>query len=86
MSDNMKINYGLIAYLPYPDKDRNIEILHFCGYENPIGQHEIDSLREELKNDKEFGSTSIADDLIIDYATGSVLEYYKRIIHTENEQ
>jgi hypothetical protein len=81
----MKINYGLIAYLPYQDKDGNIDILHFCGYEQKPSTYDIESLREEFKNDKEFGLTEISDDIIIQLATESILEYYKRQINTHEQ-
>ena len=81
----MKINYGIVAYLPYCDSEGNIEILHFCGYEKPIQKEWIDHLREELLTDEEFGLTKIAKDLIIEEARPDIVLYYKRQIESQIE-
>lgn len=47
----MKIGHGLIAV----DDDNNV--LHFCGYESEPTERDVQSLREELLSDKEFGLT-----------------------------
>jgi hypothetical protein len=50
----MKIRHGIIAVELTDDPDE-INIRHFCGYEEPPTQNDFDSLVEELNTDPEFG-------------------------------
>lgn len=51
------IKYGLIVIDSEEEGDKNI--LHFCGYENPVTKEDADALRHELMTDEEFGLTEI---------------------------
>lgn len=75
----MKINYGIIVINPEEVVDEEIEILHFCGYENEPKQIDYESLRKELKEDKEFGLTEIADKLELLPAPQEIVEYYEKM-------
>lgn len=54
----MNITHALIAVKM---EGNSPSILHFCGYESQPNQACIDSLREELATDPEFGLVGIAD-------------------------
>jgi hypothetical protein len=77
------IKYGLIAIDP-EEKGEEKTILHFCGYWEIPKQSDVDSLREEFKNDSEFGLQEIADRLDIVLADENIMETYRNMIK-ENE-
>lgn len=72
-----QIKYGLVVTDPTSNDN---EILHFCGYWERPAQKDVDSLREELKNDPEFGLQDIAGIVDISLASKDVLEMYQKII------
>ena len=83
----MKINYGLIAYNPrLLTKEGKIQILHFCGYEDPIQKQDIEQLKNELATDEEFGLTEWADDLIIEEATPDIVSHYREAAKNHEQQ
>lgn len=66
------IKYGLIVVDPTQKDD----ILHFVGYWDKPTKQDIDSLREELMKDEEFGLTEIANRLDILYCPEHLLKKY----------
>jgi hypothetical protein len=77
---NLKINYGLIClHADFMDEGGNAEVLHFCGFQNKPTDSDIEFLREELREDKDFGLSDIVDELIIVDAPEEVLSYYKEL-------
>ena len=78
-----QMNFGLIVVDPREEGDKSI--LHFCGYENKPDERDIDSLRQELKEDPEFGLQEIWDKVEILEAPEDVVEEYRRIIETGDE-
>ncbi len=67
MNENLNpkdIKYGLIVIDPTED-DEYKNILHFVGYWDEPSKEDVDSLREELMSDEEFGLTEIAHRLEI---------------------
>jgi len=75
-----QIQYGLVVTDPTANDN---EILHFCGYWERPTQKDVDSLREELKSDPEFGLQDIADKVDIVLASKDILEMYKKIISSQ---
>jgi hypothetical protein len=75
-----QIQYGLVVTDPTANDN---EILHFCGYWERPTQKDADSLREELKNDPEFGLQDIADKVDIVLASKDILEMYQKIISSQ---
>jgi len=74
----MNINYGLIAYNPkQANKNGEVEILHFCGYEKPIQKQDIEEFKHELATDEEFGLTELVDELKIEEATSDIVSHYR---------
>jgi hypothetical protein len=78
----LKINYGLIIMDPSEPGD---PILHFCGYQEPITEKDIESLREELKNDSEFGLQDKWDKVVIVEAPDEVLKEYQDAFNKDSE-
>ena len=74
----LKINYGLMVIDPSEEGETKT-ILHFCGYGEPITDSMVTSLREELRDDPEFGLQDKWDTLDILEAPEEVVEEYKRI-------
>ena len=62
--DLKDIKYGLIVIDPTQEGDMR-DILHFVGYWDKPTKKDVDSLREELMVDEEFGLTEIAHRLDI---------------------
>ena len=65
----MEINYAIVAICHEAS-----EIVHFCGYEQPISENDFEVLEKELKTDPEFGLVGRTDyelreatPLLIDY-------------------
>jgi hypothetical protein len=58
------IKYGLMVIDPTQEGEM-MDILHFVGYWKKPTKTDVDSLREELINDGEFGLTEIAHRLDI---------------------
>jgi len=58
------IKFGLIAVDPTQEGDMK-DVLHFCGYWIQPTLVDVESLKEELKTDPDFGLTDIADRLDI---------------------
>lgn len=52
----------------------DVAIVHMCGYIEEPTKEEIDSLKEELRTDEEFGLTEIVDRLEIYPAPQEILE------------
>jgi hypothetical protein len=69
------IKFGLIAIDPTQEGDM-LDVLHFCGYWNQPTLVDVDSLREELKSDPDFGLTDIADRLDIIPAPDWLVQEY----------
>jgi hypothetical protein len=78
---DLKISYGLIVTNPGDWEN----ILHFCGYSEPITERDIESLREELKNDPEMGLQDKWDTVIITEAPEKILKEYQEAFNSENE-
>jgi hypothetical protein len=76
--DLKDIKYGLIAIDPQTlnKETGTVDITHFVGYWNEPTKQDAESLLEELKNDKEFGLTEIADRLQIIEAPEEIVDYY----------
>jgi hypothetical protein len=75
--------YGLIVLDP-SQEDEMVDILHFTGYWEEPGKPEVDSLRNELMTNEEFGLTEIAHKLAILRAPDYIVEEYIKI-YNENE-
>ncbi len=73
---DFEIKYGLIAVQII---DNEVDIVHFCGYEEEPGQIEIDHLREELSQDMSFGLTEMMDKIEIIVASKAVVDHYRKI-------
>jgi hypothetical protein len=73
--DPKNIKYALIAVDPLQEGEMK-DILHFCGFWEKPGQLEAEHLLNELKKDKEFGLTDIADRLIILPCPDDILQQY----------
>lgn len=74
----LTINYGLIVMDPMEEGEVKT-ILHFCGYQEPITEKDVESLRNELRDDPEFGLQDIWERLVITEAPDEVIEEYKKI-------
>ena len=76
--DLRDIKYGLIAIDPQTLNEETdmVDIAHFVGYWSEPTKQDAESLLEELKTDKEFGLTEIADRLQIVMAPEDIVEYY----------
>jgi len=72
----MEINYGLIVMDTRKDEE-SYEILHFCGCEKKPTLNEANHLREELKNDPEFGLQEIWDVVDILPAPDYIVKQYR---------
>jgi hypothetical protein len=85
MNNELKtITHGLIAIDPENEKDGMVNIEHFVGYWAEPTPECAEHLREELKTDKTFGLTEIADRLVILPAPEDIIEYYKNIEDEED--
>jgi hypothetical protein len=82
---DLKINYGLIVMNPSEEGDQKT-ILHFCGYQEPISERDVELLREELKNDPEFGLQDKWDKVIIVEAPDEVLKEYQDAFSKDTER
>jgi hypothetical protein len=71
----MNIKYGLVVLDP-----KTREILHFCGYENEPTEADMESLRDELRYDPEFGLQAVAGRIIIQRAGKKVVERYCELV------
>ena len=78
------IKYGLVAIDPTQEGDMKT-VLHFCGYIEQPGENELRSLMNELKTNKTFGLTEIADRLDFLAAPDDLIEEYVRQL-TAHEQ
>ncbi len=79
---NFQMNFGLIVVDP---REGDKSILHFCGYENKPDERDIDSLRQELKEDPEFGLQEIWDKVEILEAPEDLVAEYRKIIQLYDE-
>jgi hypothetical protein len=68
----MKINFGLIAI------DRQGNILHFCGYENPPTSIDKKLLEKELATDPEFGLIGKQDQYAVTNAPEALVEIMRK--------
>jgi len=82
--DVNNIKHGLMVIDP-DEKGEMFEVLHFVGYWNEPTPESVKHLREELKTDKEFGLTDIADRLSILPAPDYIVERYVNMIKNEIE-
>ena len=73
------ITHGLIVVDP-TQKGENLDILHFVGYWSEPTKDDANHLREELRQDKEFGLTEIADRIEILPAPKDIVEHFKKMI------
>ena len=78
----LKINYGLIVTESSDPKT----ILHFCGYQDPITERDIESLREEIKNDPLFGLQDKWDKVVITEASDEILKEYQDAFTKNSER
>lgn len=80
MDKNIKeIKYGLIVVDPTQEGDM-LDIIHFVGYSSKPTSIDVQKLREELINNKEFGLTEIAHRLNITPASECIVnEFLKNI-------
>jgi hypothetical protein len=81
---DLRINYGLIVMDPSEEGDQKT-ILHFCGYQEPINDRDVESLREELKTDPEFGLQDKWDKVVIVEAPDEILKLYQDEFNNEDE-
>lgn len=79
----LRMNYGLIVM---DSSDPENRILHFCGYQDPITERDIESLREELKTDPEFGLQDKWDKVVIVEASDDVLKEYQDAFTKNSER
>jgi hypothetical protein len=56
-------NYGIIATVQHPEKEDEVLVVHFCGYESEPTNLEYEHLYVELKTDPEFGLIDVDFDL-----------------------
>lgn len=80
MSDNEQpdvkdIKYGIIVVDPKQEGDM-LDIIHFVGYWKEPTIDDANELREELRNDEEFGLTDIIDTLQILPAPEDIVRHY----------
>ena len=78
------IKYGLVAIDPTQEGDIKT-VLHFCGYIEQPGENELRSLMNELRTNKTFGLTEIADRLDYLAAPEDLIEMYVQQL-IENEK
>ena len=57
----MKTNFAIIVYRLPDGEQGDMDVVHICCYENPPNEIDFNSLKDELKNDKEFGLTEFKD-------------------------
>lgn len=81
--EKIKIKHGLMVIDPESNERNGEEIVHFCGYEEKPSKKEVNSLREELKTDKEFGLTEIYERLIILPAPPDIVEKYRKMVEKQ---
>lgn len=77
----MNIKHGLIAAIQIDPF--HIEILHFCGYENPPKELDIQALKLELETDPEFDLVG-RNDYFIAEATEDMVDFYRRVSQGED--
>lgn len=82
MTVNDPIKYGLIVVDPTQEGEM-LDILHFVGYWSLPTLADVDSLREELMTDEEFGLTHIAHRLDILPAPSYIVEEYRKTMGEE---
>jgi len=87
LNENRKfeINYGLMI-VDARKQNEDYEILHFCGYEKPPTKIDAYSLREEIKNDPEFGLQDKWEFVDILLAPKDIVEKYKNIVFTDQPE
>ncbi|HPI82078.1 MAG TPA: hypothetical protein PK122_02530 [Candidatus Paceibacterota bacterium] len=78
---NFQMNFGLIVVDPLDEGN----ILHFCGYWDKPGERDIELLRQELKEDPEFGLQEIWDKVKILEAPEDMVAGYRKIIELYDE-
>jgi hypothetical protein len=79
----LKIKYGLIAVSQSPEdkKDGKLKVLHFCGYECPPNDDDMESLKKELNADPEFNLVGRIDkDVFIINATEEIVKRCLNIV------
>ena len=65
--------------------DENGIVVHFCGYENPPTQADVDSLYLELSMDKEFGLTEVVETLRIVEPNEEKLNLYFESFNSDDD-
>jgi hypothetical protein len=82
----MKINFGIVAAIPHEDEG-TLELLHFCGYEEPPSQQAMDHLAEELNTDPAFNLVGrIGKDVKLFPATPEMVTHYKALFEIGVDQ
>jgi hypothetical protein len=76
----MNINYGLIVFDPIPNENGTVTVFHFCGYENPPTEAQIEGLRRELETDEEFCLTGRMHEMEIMVAPQDVVDYHRELL------
>lgn len=77
VNDKLNIKYGIIVCFP----DKPNDIMHFCGYEDPISINDVKSLTMELLTDKEFSPIDeYMNELIFRKATPKEIEWVNSTI------
>jgi len=79
---DLKIKYGLIV----TDPGNWENILHFCGYSEPITERDVESLREDLKNDPEMGLQDKWGTVIITEAPDKIVKEYQHAFNQDSER
>lgn len=70
------IKYGLIVLDTRNKDDEYFDILHFCGYITEPSLDDANNLREELRDDPEFGLQDIWDIVEILPAPDYIVQKY----------
>lgn len=71
-----KFKYGIMVIDPQKVSEDGYEVIHFVGYWEEPKDADIINLREELRNNPEFGLTDIIDRLEMYPATPDCLKFY----------
>jgi hypothetical protein len=70
------IKYGLVVVRQSKDDKNCIDLLHFCGFAKKPKKADIESLRKECKEDKEFGLADVIDECDIIEAPKDLVKFY----------
>lgn len=73
----MEIKFGIMAIRPSENEEGMVDILRFCGYEEPLRQIDYDFLKEELANDEELGMVAIVSEIKLVEAPEEIVKIYR---------